>query len=86
MLIQVPRASIARIQEKSVVIAATNKFGPRKIGLNVDICRRQAGQNSTCNTRRSEVLYVGSHILPSNPSSVRVNLQSLGDTGKKVIF
>ena len=51
VLIQVSRPSIARIQKESVVIAATDKFGPRQIELSIDICRQQAGQNSTCNAR-----------------------------------
>ena len=66
-----------RIHEESSTIAVTDEFCPRQIGLSVDIYRRQVEQISTCNICRSEVFNVGSHILRSNPSSVRVKVISI---------
>ena len=65
-----------RIHGESFTIAVTDEFCPRQIGSSVDIYRRQAEQISTCNTCRSEVFNVGSHILRSNPSNVRVEVIS----------
>ena len=65
-----------RIHGESFTIAVTDEFCPRQIGSSVDIYRRQAEQISTCNTCRSEAFNVGSHILRSNPSSVRVKVIS----------
>ena len=65
-----------RIHEESSTIAVTDGFCPRQIGSSVDIYRRQAEQISTCNTCRSEVFNVGSHILRSNPSSVRMKVNA----------
>ena len=65
-----------KIHGESFTIAVTDEFCQRQIGSSVHVYRQQAEQISTCNTCQSEVFNVGSRILRSNSSIVRVQVIS----------